>query len=173
MRDFQVLYDAFHVLPDYLVDVAGGSENVNMCDHGIQLSRSSRALKIWLAMKHFGLARYRAVISRTLDLARYAQELLEATPGVEIVTPVTLSVLTFRYVPPALRAAAELDELELERINQEVLRRSWEAGRAMISSTRVRGRYVLRLCVINHNTRRADVEEVVALIGALGAAVAA
>jgi glutamate/tyrosine decarboxylase-like PLP-dependent enzyme len=72
-KDFSRLYEAFHILPDYLVDVAGGPQNVNMCDHGITLSRSSRAIKIWLAVKHFGLQRYRAVISRTMDLARYAQ----------------------------------------------------------------------------------------------------
>lgn len=173
-REVHHLYDAFHILPEYLVDVAGGPSHPNMCDHGIQLSRSCRALKIWLAIKHFGLARYRAVISRTMDLAHYGQELLERTPGIEIVSPVALSVVTFRYVPPSLRGAGgELDEHRLEEINDEIRRRIWDSGRAMLSSTRVRGRYVLRLCVVNHNTRRADVEELVRLIGEHGAAVAA
>lgn len=172
-REVQHLYDAFHILPEYLVDVAGGPSSPNMCDYGIQLSRSSRALKIWLAIKHFGLARYRAVISRTMDLARYAQDLLEATPGIEIVSPVALSVVTFRYVPASLRGAdGEFDERRLEQINDEIRRLIWESGRAMLSSTRVRGRYVLRLCVVNHNTRRTDVEEVVRLIAEYGAAAA-
>ncbi|KPK79433.1 MAG: hypothetical protein AMS25_12605 [Gemmatimonas sp. SM23_52] len=145
-----------------------------MCDLGIQLTRSSRALKIWLAIKHFGLARYRAVISRTMDLARYAQDLLTATPRIEIVSPVALSIVTFRYVPASLRGAdGELDEDRLEWVNDEIRRRIWESGRAMLSSTRVRGRYVLRLCVLNHNTRKADVEEVVRLIAEHGEAVAA
>ncbi|UCC72234.1 MAG: aminotransferase class I/II-fold pyridoxal phosphate-dependent enzyme [Gemmatimonadota bacterium] len=166
VRDFRRLYEVFHILPDYLVDVAGGPQNVNMCDHGIALSRSSRALKIWLAIKHFGLGRYRAVISRTMGLARYAQELLEATPGIEVVSPAVLSVVTFRYVP-----SWESDEEEIEQVNHEIRQRVWESGAAMITSSRVRGRYVLRLCVVNHNTRRADVEEVVRLIGELGPAV--
>ncbi len=173
-REVHHLYDAFHIFPEYLVDVAGGPSHPNMCDHGIQLSRSSRALKIWMAIKHFGLARYRAVISRTMDLAHYGQELLERTPGIEIVSPVALSVVTFRYVPPSLRGAGgELDAHRLEEINDEIRRRIWDSGRAMLSSTRVRGRYVLRLCVVNHNTRRADVEELVRLVGEHGAAVAA
>ena len=169
VRDFRTLYDAFHILPDYLVDVAGGPRNVNMCDHGIQLSRSSRALKIWLAIKHFGLSRYRAVISRTLDLARHAESLLEAAPEVEVVTPAVLSVVTFRYVPGAESAAGPaFDEAAVERINEEIRRRIWESGRAMLSSTRVRGRYVLRICVVNHNTRQKDVEELVRLVAELG-----
>jgi glutamate/tyrosine decarboxylase-like PLP-dependent enzyme len=168
-RDFGDLYDVFHILPDYLVDVAGGPRNVNMCDHGIQLSRRSRALKIWMAVKHFGLARYRAVIARTMDLARHAQAMLEAMPEIELVTPAVLSVVTFRYVPQAMREAGAIDDAAVERINQAIVRRVWESGRAMITSTRVRGTYVLRLCVLNHNTRRADVEEVVRLIGELGA----
>jgi aromatic-L-amino-acid decarboxylase len=174
VRDMQHLYDCFHILPEYLVDVAGGPGHPNMCDFGIQLTRSSRALKIWLAIKHFGLARYRAVISRTMDLARYAEDLLAAAPGIEIVSPAILSIVTFRYVPPSLRGAAgELDEGRLAQLNDEIRRRIWESGRAMLSSTRIRGRYVLRLCVLNHNTRKADVEEVVRLIAEHGAAVAA
>jgi len=164
-RDFGQLYDAFHILPDYLVDVAGGPRNVNMCDHGITLSRSSRALKIWLAIKHFGVARYRAIISRTMDLARYAQELLEAAPGFEIVTPAMLSVLSFRYVPPGAT-----DEEAIERVNNEIRRRIWESGRAMVTSSRVHGRYVLRICVVNHNTRKGDVEAVVRQLAELAAA---
>jgi glutamate/tyrosine decarboxylase-like PLP-dependent enzyme len=164
VRDFQRLYDAFHILPAYLVDVAGGPRNVNMCDHGITLSRSCRALKIWMAIKHFGLARYRVVISRTMDLARYAEELLEANPSIEVVSPAVLSVVTFRYVP-----SPKSDEETIERVNGEIRQRVWDSGEAMITSSRVRGRYVLRLCVVNHNTRRADVEAVVRLITELGA----
>jgi glutamate/tyrosine decarboxylase-like PLP-dependent enzyme len=151
-RDFGDLYDAFHILPDYLVDVAGGPRNVNMCDHGITLSRSARALKIWLAVKHFGLHRYRAVITRTLDLARYAQELLEATPGMEIVSPATLSVICFRYVPMGPDGSSVSDETRIEKVNQEILRQVWASGRAMITSSRVRGRYVLRICVVSTTT---------------------
>jgi aromatic-L-amino-acid decarboxylase len=168
VRDFARLYDAFHILPDYLVDVAGGPQNVNMCDRGITLTRGSRALKVWMAIKHFGLARYRAVIGRTMDLTRHAQGLLEANPKIEVVSPAVLSVVTFRYVP-----SGETDEEAIERINQEIRQRVWDSGRAMITSSRVRGRYVLRLCVVNHNTRKADMEEVVRLVGELGAAASA
>jgi len=165
-RDFQRLYDVFHILPAYLVDVAGGPRNVNMCDHGITLSRGCRALKVWMAIKHFGLARYRTVIGRSMDLARYAQELLEANPNIEVVSPAVLSIVSFRYVP-----SRSSDDETIERVNGEIRRRLWESGKAMITSSRVRGRYVLRMAVVNHNTRRSDVEETVRWIAELGAAV--
>ena len=168
VREFQTLYDTFNVLPDYLVDVAGGPRNVNFCDHGIQLSRSSRALKIWMTIKHFGLARFRAVIGRTMDLARYAQDLLEATQGIEVVSPAVLSVVTFRYVPATADGSRETNEAVIELTNQEILRRIWDSGRAMLTSSRIKGQYVLRICVVNHNTRRRDVDEVVKLIGEVG-----
>lgn len=171
-RDSSDLYEAFHVLPDYLVDVAGGSRNVNMCDHGITLSRSARALKVWFTLKHFGVARFRAVIGRTMDLARHAQELLETTAGMEVVSPAVLGIVSFRYLPQDRSGDIVKREEVIERVNEEIRRRVWDSGRAMITSTRLRGRYVLRLCVLNHNTLRSDVESVVQLLGELGPAAA-
>lgn len=171
-RNFSDLYEAFHILPSYLVDVAGGLRNVNMCDHGITLSRSSRALKIWFTIKRFGMQRLRTVIGRVMDLARYAQTLLEAMPCIEVTSPAVLSVVSFRYVPAGPDGSPLTDEVRIESINQEILQRVWDSGRAMITSSRVRGRYVLRICVLNHCTLREDVEEIVRLIGEIGAAVA-
>ena len=162
VRDAKLLLDTFRVYPDYLIDVAGGPDHPNFSDQGIQLSRSCRALKIWMTIKHFGLARIRAVIGRTMDLAAYGQEMVERVPGAEIVSPVSLSVFTFRFVPEGVS-----DEDTIERFNEQILRRVWESGRAMLSSSRVGGKYVIRLCVVNHNTRKADVEEVVDLMASL------
>ncbi len=162
VRDAKFLLDTFRVYPDYLIDVAGGPDHPNFSDQGIQLSRSCRALKIWMTVKHFGLARIRAVIGRTMDLAAYGQELIERVPVAEIVSPVSLSVVTFRFVPEGVS-----DEDTIERFNKQILRRVWESGRAMLSSSRVGGKYVIRLCVVNHNTRKADVEEVVDLMASL------
>lgn len=169
VRDMERLYDVFHILPDYLADVARARREVNFCDYGIQLSRSNRALKIWLAIRHFGLGRYRRIIGRTIDLAAHIQDRLERTPGFEITSPASLGVVTFRYVPPGGGASED----EIEALNRELLDRLWASGRAMATSTRVRGRYVLRACVINHNTRKADVDELVDRLTDLGSRVAA
>jgi len=107
-----------------------------------------------------------------MDLARYAEELLEATPGMEIASPAVLSIVCFRYLPRDRAGAVVTDEGLIERVNDEIRRRVWESGLAMITSTRVRGRFVLRLCIVNHNTLRSDVESVVELLQELGPAAA-
>jgi glutamate/tyrosine decarboxylase-like PLP-dependent enzyme len=101
-----------------------------------------------------------------MDLARYAEQLLEANPKIEVVSRAVLSVVSFRYVP-----SPELDEETIERVNQEIRQRVWDSGKAMITSSRAGGRYVLRIAVVNHNTRRSDVEETIRLIEELGATV--
>ncbi len=173
-RDAAFLRETFRVMPDYLLDtVVGGPDHPNFCDYGIQLTRSARALKIWLPIKHFGLARFRAVIGRTMDLAIYAEAKLAHVPGIEITSPTSLSVFTFRLVPEGERGKRLPDEELIELINKELLKRIWDSGLAMLSSTRVRGRYVIRFCVVSHRTQRRDVDEVIQLIGELGSAVAA
>jgi glutamate/tyrosine decarboxylase-like PLP-dependent enzyme len=162
VRDPHDLYEAFHILPAYLEDVAPGAGQVNLCDYGIQLSRGTRALKIWMAIRAFGLARYRAAIGRMLDLAPYFETRLKPLPGFQVTSPASLGVVTFRYVPPD----AEGDETAIEAANREIVRRVWDSGRAMLTSTRVRGRHVLRVCIINHGTRRADVDELIDLLAA-------
>ncbi len=158
-----------------MADVEGREGRFNFCDYGIQLSRTTRALKIWMPIKHFGLSRYRAVIGRTIDLAAYAEERLREVPGIEIVNPATLAVVAFRYVPMAERssAASALDDVAIDGINEEIVQRVWASGRAMITSARLRGRYVLRICVTNHSTRRGDVDEIVGLVAEFGPEVAA
>ena len=165
VREFERLRETFGVMPDYMVDTQmGGPDHPNLCDYGVQLSRAARALKIWMTLKHFGVRRVGQAISHAMDLARHAQGLLEAIPAIEVVTPVSLSTFTFRYVPNGLEG-----EAEIEALNRKLLGAIWDSGRALLSSSRVRGKYVIRFCVVNHNTRRADVEEVVQLIADLGA----
>ena len=119
------------------------------------------------------------MIGRTIDLAAYAEELLREVPGIEIVNPATLGVVAFRYVPMAegssegSSAANVLDDVAIDAINEEIVQRVWASGRAMITSARLRGRYVLRICVTNHSTRRADVDEIVGLVAEFGPEVAA
>lgn len=165
VRDLNDLYEAFHILPAYLADVAPGGGRVNLCDYGIQLSRGTRALKIWMAIRAFGLARYRAAVGRMLDLASYFETRVEALPGFEVTSPASLGVVTFRYVPPD----SDADEAAIEAANRAIVQRVWESGRAMLTSTRVRGRYVLRVCIINHVTRRSDVDELIDLLAASAA----
>jgi aromatic-L-amino-acid decarboxylase len=154
VREGTRLGDAFQIMPDYLRDTAVEGRDVNFADRGIQLSRSARALKIWLSLKYFGVDAFRAAIDRSLDVALHTQELVEESSVLELISPATLGIVCFR------RRFEGLDEAGIEQANVELAHRLAESGEGMISSTRVDGRYALRMCVLNHRSGPQDVERV-------------
>ena len=157
VRDRELLLRSFRILPDYLRDAeVAGDREVNFGDLGIQLTRSARALKIWVSLQYFGLDAFRATIDRCLDLAQLAADEIEASPELEVLSAPTLGVVCFRRRPPGVE-----DEGELARVNSAVVARLAASGQGMISSTRLDGRYALRLCVLNHASGRDDVLRIV------------
>jgi glutamate/tyrosine decarboxylase-like PLP-dependent enzyme len=153
VREPERLRDAFHVLPDYLRDVAAGADAVNFADYGEQLTRQSRALKIWLGVRYFGVRAIRAEIDRAMDLAAHAERVIRAQPLLEVLAPAQLGVVCFRAHPSGLDDPAALDAFN-ERINAAVS----AGGRFLISSTRLRGSFSLRICVLSFRTTQEDVE---------------
>ena len=156
MREPERLRAAFQVLPDYLRDVAAGQDGVNFADYGEQLTRQSRALKVWLGVKYFGLAAIRGEIDRAMDLALYAEQLVRSEPLLEVRSPAQVGVLCFRVHPKGMDDEAALDALN-ERVNAAM----GADGRYLISSTRLRGSFTLRMCILGFRTTTADVEGVV------------
>jgi aromatic-L-amino-acid/L-tryptophan decarboxylase len=159
VREPERLRDAFHVLPDYLRDVAAGQDGVNFADYGEQLTRQSRALKVWLGVRYFGLAAIRAEIDRAMDLVAHAERLVRAELTLEVMSPAQLGVLCFRVHPAGLDDPASLDAFN-ERVNAAMS----AAGRYFISSTRLRGTFTLRMCILGFRTTPADVEGLIAEI---------
>jgi len=163
VRDPERLRAAFQVLPDYLRDVAAGQDGVNFADYGEQLTRQSRALKVWIGVRYFGLAAIRAEIDRAMDLATYAERLVRANGILEVLSPAQLGVVCFRVHPPGMDDPAALDALN-ERVNAAVS----AGGRFMISSTRLRGTYALRVCVLSFRTTEDDVCELIKELSTIG-----
>jgi glutamate/tyrosine decarboxylase-like PLP-dependent enzyme len=155
VRDVGHLRTAFHERPEYLRDVDTPDAEVNFCDLGPQLTREFRALKLWMSVQVFGEVAFRAAISRGIELAEQAEQRLRETGSWEIVTPAQISVLTFRRAPQGL-TGEEQDQLNL-RILQAIL----EDGYAALSSTVLRGRVVLRMCVTNPRATDEEIDETV------------
>jgi len=168
VRRGRLMRETFRILPEYMRDVEREEQEVNFCDYGPQLTRSFRALKVWMALKTYGARRFRQIIDQCLDLAQYAATLFEMSPRFEIVTPPSLGVFTFRYVPERLPGSSLERESYLNRVNEELTRRIIESRKLMLSSTRLGPRFVLRFCVLNHRTRKEDVREAARLIEDLG-----
>jgi glutamate/tyrosine decarboxylase-like PLP-dependent enzyme len=145
VRDRDHLRETFRILPEYLKDTQLHSEEFNFTDYGIQLSRNFRALKLWMSIKVFGLAAFRAAIERGFVLAEFAEACLRGMPGWEIVTPAQMGIVCFRY--------SALDDDAHLKLVQTLL----EDGFALITSTILRGQTVLRTCTINPRTTETDI----------------
>jgi glutamate/tyrosine decarboxylase-like PLP-dependent enzyme len=164
-RDPRKLEEAFSVHPEYLTDVRARDQDVNFADHGEQLTRSSHALKIWLSVQYFGVSQIREAIARGIHRAEYAERLFAAHRDFEILSPAQFGVVCFRARPAHATEGADLDALN-ERINARVN----ATGRFLISSTKLRGQFSLRLCTHVHRMTDADIDEVYeAIIDALQA----
>ena len=141
----------------------------NYVDYGPQNSRGFRALKVWLALRHVGAAGYRTMIADDIRLSRAMAEAVGRHAELQLLTQ-GLSITTFRYVPADLRTSVGRGAVErhLDALNRELLDRLQRGGEAFVSNAVIGGRYVLRACIVNFHTDRADVEalpEIVARVG--------
>src|SRR5437762_8909628 len=148
VRDAARLKSAFQIKADYLRDVYRETEEINPCDYGIQLTRSFRALKVWLSLQTFGLAAFRQAITRGFGLAEVAERELRARKGWEILSPAQMATVCFRF--------GKSDELQTQLVDEMM-----KDGYALLTSTELRGRACLRLCTINPRTTEEDIIETV------------
>ena len=108
-----------------------------------------------MSVQTFGMAAFRRAVSKGMELAVRAEEYVQKSQTLEILTPVSLGIVCFRINP----SGADLDEEILEQINRTVLARFFWEDRAFLSSTLLHGTFALRLCIINHTTTWDDVRE--------------
>lgn len=142
------LPQTFSVSPEYLRDVVGDRGEVDFRDRSLELTRRSRAAKLWLSFQSYGVERFRHAIEKSLRMAEYAEQALRSRPDLwDVITSAQLGVVTF-----ALRGA---DEAEHNRRIQHLCR----SGFAAISSTVLKGRMALRMCIINPLTTEQDIDE--------------
>ena len=165
VRDAEALRRAFSYHPPYY---HFDERATNYVDFGPQNSRGFRALKVWLALRQAGASGYRRMIADDMALSRAMADAIAAHPDLDLVTQ-ELSIATFRYVPPDLRAkplaetAAYLDDL-----NRALLDALQRGGEAFVSNALVSGRYVLRACIVNFHTTLADVQALPEIVARTG-----
>lgn len=151
---------AFSLTPAYLTHGDGerglsGADLPWLSDYGFQLSTGFRALKAWMSLKEHGVRKYGRLIQQNIDQAHYLAARIEAAPELELVAPVALNVVCFRYVRAGLDGAA-LDEL-----NRQIVVELQEQGVVVPSGTTIRGKYVLHVAHTNHRSRREDFDVLV------------
>lgn len=168
VKDVRMLEKAFRILPEYLQDTALGAEQVNFADRGVQLTRGFRALKVWLSVQTLGLGAFREAIQVGIEHALRAEAWIRASEGLELMGPASLGIVCFRFRP----GGGEWSPEELDGLNQRVQDEIVRAGVAMMSSTRLRGAFSLRLSILNYRSTWADVRETLEAVEAVGERVA-
>lgn len=158
-RDPSKLEAAFSVHPEYLHDVRARDTEVNFSDYGEQLTRYSRAMKVWVSVQYWGTAAIAAAQEHGMALAELAERLVREAPELEVLSPARFGIVCFRVHPRGMDDRELLNAFN-ERVNDAINK----TGFVLMSSTQLRGVFSLRLCIPGHRTREEDVRAVIGLV---------
>ena len=154
VRDVEVHEATFNVSPSYLRDegrgvIAGG---IPFANRGVELTRSFKALKVWLSLKAEGVERFGRVIEQNVMQAQEFTARIAQVKDVEIMAPTSLNIVCWRVARPGLTPEQQ------DMFNKELLLRIQEQGLAIPSGSEIGGRYIIRVACSNHRTRWEDLE---------------
>jgi glutamate/tyrosine decarboxylase-like PLP-dependent enzyme len=130
-----------------------------LCDLGPDLSRGFRALKVWMTLMAYGADRIGAVVDHSCDMAQALAALVRAEPRLELLAPVNLNIVCFRF-----RDSTG----DLDRLNVDIVADIQEAGLAAPSTTMIGGKLVIRAAMVNHRIQVTDVNALVQAVLAAG-----
>ena len=162
VRDASLMHGTFALTgAPYLPD--GSEERPSFGDRGPEASRRARALAVWATLKAYGRNGYRAMVDRHIRLARRVGAQVEAAADLELLAPVRLNVICFRYRPPGYPDAA------LDDLNRRLGARLLADGRVYFGTTIYGGRVAFRPAISNWRSGEEDVDLIVAVTRELGA----
>lgn len=154
LRDSKQHFEAFEMHGDYLqTQTRGTIAGKFLADYGLELSRGFKALKIWMSLKENGVEKFGRLIDQNIEQARYLEQIIIGRAELQIVAPVDLNIVCFRY------ANQISDEVTLKEINTEIMLRIQESGLAVPSDTTVGGKHCLRVAINNHRTTLKDLDQ--------------
>ena len=183
-RDPATARAAFSARGEYAqIFETGERESFAFFEHGPELSRRFRALKVWMILKYHGAERLGQRLAEEMALATHLARLVQNHAELELLAPVETGIVCFRYMPPASRPAAapraavpderrrggrggddrgrRAADAMIDRLNQDLLVALQRGGRVYLSNALLRGRFALRACLVNFRTRRTDLERLV------------
>jgi glutamate/tyrosine decarboxylase-like PLP-dependent enzyme len=132
------------------------------CDFGPDLSRGFRALKTWFTIQVYGAEKLGQVISGTCALAQYLKKRIEASSQLELLAPVSLNIVCFRY------KGSGVDRSNADRVNADIVVALQESGIAAPSTTVVSGQLAIRAAIVNHRTSETDIDALIKAAIAFG-----
>jgi glutamate/tyrosine decarboxylase-like PLP-dependent enzyme len=161
-KRWEDLGDTFSLIPPYLRGAMG--EEHNQYEYGFELSRTDRALKVWLVLQQYGADHYAELVAQHLALARHLAALVDEADDFELVSAPVLSICCFRFVPPELKDYTAEATAYLNDLNHAIEMALASDGRALVSGTDLNGIRVMRACIASHPATQASVEEAFTLL---------
>jgi aromatic-L-amino-acid decarboxylase len=156
-RDVAKARETFTYTGDYAKQLSTDPvEGFAFFEESIELSRRFRALKLWLSLRYHGLSAFRAAIQKDLDHAQRLAAAVRDAPDLELCGPVELSAVCFRH----LKSVAASEESR-DQFNLALLKRIVKRGRVYLSNAILKGKFCLRVCIVNHLTKECDIDCVV------------
>ncbi len=146
--------NSFAITPNYLLQatrgLAAGPESIN--NMGFELSRGFKALKVWMSLKEHGLQKYADLITQNNRQAEYLGDRITENDQLKLMAPVSMSIVCYQFVHPG--SSRE----ETNGLNMELLMRLQEQGIASPSSTILHSQFCIRVCIVNHRTKKSDLD---------------
>jgi aromatic-L-amino-acid decarboxylase len=152
VKDAGVLIKTFEVLPEYLKTRTRGKVN-DYRDWGVPLGRRFRALKLWSVIRSYGTEGLRNKVRDHIRIAARLSEMISNESDFEILAPVIISVVCFRYIPSGY------SEEQINALNEKLNHQLNDSGQLYLSHTILNGRYTLRMVTAQTNVTYEHVEK--------------
>jgi aromatic-L-amino-acid decarboxylase len=155
-RDAAAARAAFAQTADYVRALTSDPiEGFAFFEESMELSRRFRALKLWFSLRYHGFPAFRKSIEKDLQHAQRLGALIAKEPELQLLAPIELSAVCFRYV-----GNRDLSEAGLNQLNLEILRRVIARGNVYLSNATLHSKFCLRACIVNHRTADSDIDAV-------------
>jgi aromatic-L-amino-acid/L-tryptophan decarboxylase len=160
VRDRQIHHDTFAAPAAYLRRESRGMAAGSPwpCDFGPDLSRSFKALKVWLTLQVYGADRIGEMMDQTCGLAQYLAQRISDQAGLELLAPVALNIVCFRFLSPLQEQSSPHC---LDRLNAAIVVALQESGLVAPSSTFINGKLAIRAAIFNHRTTQHDIDQLI------------
>jgi len=158
VKDKTALLNTLQIVPEYLRTGQQGKVN-DYCDWGIPLGRRFRALKLWFVIRTYGMDGLKEKIRFHIELANKLASKIKRNDDFELLAPVSLNLVCFRYRPDWTD-----DEEKLNEINQDLLQKINKTGKIYLTHTKLKGKYTLRMVTANINLKERHIEAAMEII---------
>lgn len=152
------LRETFSTIPDYLKSDQTNGNRTDLMEYNLPLTKEFKALKVWMTLKAYGADRLRREIASDIEKAKYLTECIKENENLQLVAPVPLSIVCFRYNP------GHMSEAALNDYNNRLVNKIEEDGRIFLTGTKINEKSALRTCFINHRTRKEDIDKIIAVV---------